>query len=109
MNDKQNPCLTCTRVSDRVNCTYARYDCGVWADWYTKKWEAARRDAFRASVVCEEDKSAISVGGFKYSHPDHIRRFLAHKPCEKCGYEDICVEPCSSLVVWESMKKKAVR
>ena len=108
INTNESPCLTCNRVRDPGNCENKL--CKEWQAWFIARWEAMRVSIFNDAIRCVADPHAITVGGHKYSHPDHVRRFLKHKPCMNCDRpEDLCKEPCALLVVWEAMKEKAVK
>lgn len=37
MNELKNPCLTCTRVQDPINCENKQ--CKVWQKWFLSRWE----------------------------------------------------------------------
>lgn len=100
-----SPCLTCTKQHESEYC--ANHGCLAWSEWFVASWDRLRMEIFRIATQGQIDRDAITVGGFKYSHPDHVRKFLQTKPCDDCEYEeDLCEDPCSTLIVWESMKEK---
>ena len=107
-NAVKSPCLTCTRVKDPRNCENKL--CKDWQNWFVERWDAMRASIYAGTVPLAVDRNAITVGGYQYSHPDHVRQFLRYKPCLTCNCpEDLCKEPCTLLVVWEAMKEKAVK
>lgn len=44
--------------------------------------------------------SKKSAGKFRYEHPDIVRRYLAHSPCEKCKHNKTCDTPCDAYLNW---------
>lgn len=107
-NAVKSPCLTCTRVKNPSNCENKL--CNDWQNWFIERWDEMRASIYSEAMPLVVDRSAIMVGGYKYSHPDYVRRFLQHKPCLNCDCPaELCKEPCAMLVVWEAMKEKAVK
>ena len=108
-NKNESPCISCTRVADASKCEYKR--CLDWQEWFVNRWDSVRNDVRRKTAQkCFVESDTISVGGYKYTHPNHIRRFLQNKPCDDCDYKDgPCEEPCTVLVLWETMKKKVTK
>lgn len=107
-NRKKSPCLTCTKVVDPQSCEIKQ--CGDWRAWFVTRWDTLTDDICKMKNNRYVESDTITVGGNKYAHPNHIRRFLQNKPCDSCDYTDgQCEFPCSTLVLWETMKEKTVR
>ena len=110
VNDRsrERPCLECTRVVNPANCENKQ--CKEWQNWFIARWDAMRASLYASAAPLTVERDAITVGGYKYSHPDYVRKFLKDKPCLTCNCPaDLCKEPCTLLVVWEAMKEKAVK
>lgn len=106
--NNKSPCITCTRVADPENC--AMFGCHAWRAWFIHRWNSMRASVFSDAQQYSVDSNAISVGGYKYSHPDHVRQFLKHKLCLDCDCPvDLCKKPCAILMEWEAMKERAVK
>lgn len=106
--NKASPCLTCKKTKRPSICT--GQDCEEWKAWFVERWENTTAALCRYAVPYKVERGAIFVGGYRYSHPDTIRRFLANNPCEKCDIpESLCRHSCGILKRWEEMKEKAVK
>lgn len=101
----ERPCLHCERVRDPRNCENKQ--CNEWRTWFIDRWESVRKGAMQTYGSRGIPKTAISVGGVRYHHPDSIRRFLEKDPCLQCPWrENLCKEPCATKVLWLSEKEK---
>lgn len=104
--EKQSPCLTCSRVRDPDNCENKL--CKDWQAWFIDRWEAMRANVF-AQVRQQKAvaQGAISVGGYQYSHPDHVRSYLQKDPCGECVCpKDMCDTPCAVRKAWDAAHSK---
>lgn len=49
----------------------------------------------------------ISVGGYSYAHPDHIREFIKEDPCRKCACpKGLCDAPCTARQYWNEQQER---
>ena len=107
-DSKLSPCLTCSRVRDPINCENKL--CKDWQAWFIERWETMRAAVF-AEVRQKKavEHGAISVGGYQYSHPDHVKAYLRKDPCRECICpKDLCVTPCAVRKAWDDMRSKEV-
>ena len=103
---KSSPCLTCSRVRDPINCENKL--CKDWQAWFIARWEEMRANVFaQVRQQKAEEHGAISVGGYQYSHPDHVRSYLLADPCRDCICpKDLCDTPCAVRKAWDDMHNK---
>ena len=74
----KSPCETCVIVRDPKNCENKL--CQSWQQWFIDRWEALRRQ-YRQEAEIEH----FTVGGFRYYHPNAIRRFLEKEAADGLG------------------------
>lgn len=82
-----NPCDTCPSCTDPHGC---------------EKW--IKRYLYRQKQINAYPLRAYKVEGtkekFRYEHPDIIRRYLKHSPCDGCKRELTCQAPCGAYWRW---------
>ena len=84
----KSPCETCTR--GEYGCT----GCDPWRQYYGQKLYQPR---------------VASSTKFCYSHPDEVRRFLKHSPCEDCQVKNSCDIPCAAYLQWWDARMEYAR
>lgn len=92
------PCETCSR--SEYGCT----GCEMWREHYHRR--QAQINAYARSVC--QPKMDISAK-FRYAHPDEVRRYLRHNPCEDCQCRYFCNTPCDAYLQWWDMRMKWIR
>ena len=93
------PCRNCTRVRNPVACD--NKECQVWRQWFVERWDQMRTYPRRA--MDQTAPVGIRIGGEFYPHPDHIRQYLRHDPCQGCKCpEELCKAPCRFKINWEN-------
>jgi len=106
-NDKPtarpSPCNTCKCVAYPRRCE--NKECQAWREWWIERWEQIRSCAQARLNMAPTETPARDK--FQYDTPDHIRRYLQEKPCEKCQVpKDLCHGVCRSLRRWEEYRKE---
>lgn len=84
-----NPCDTCNHCVKPTGCD-------KWKTRYRyrqKQINAFAKMQGRPKIKKDDSK-------FRYEHPDIIRRYLKHGPCEGCKIKDDCDTPCSAYWSW---------
>lgn len=99
----KSPCETCTR--SEYGCT----GCDPWRQYYGQK--QSRINAYARQLYQPRVASSTK---FCYAHPDEVRRYLRHSPCESCQANNICDTPCAAYLRWwdarmEYMRRKYVK
>ena len=99
-----SPCLRCTRVKDPRSCE--NKNCQVWQRWFINRWDLLRGQPLQAKEQEVLMPVGISVGGTRYAHPNHTRKYLQNDPCKACRCpKDLCTTPCPSRRAWEESRK----
>ena len=100
---RPSPCETCTSVVVPRRCD--NKECPVWRAWWLERWEQIRSCVrARLNMPPVEDPAKDK---FQYDTPEHVRRYLKEKPCEKCQVpKDLCHGACRSLRRWEEFRKE---
>lgn len=88
-----NPCDTCIR------CVNLR-GCDRWLTRY--RYRQKQINAFAEQLM--RPKTKIDNSKFRYEHPDVVRRYLKHGPCEQCKVKDLCDTPCAAYWNWWDAK-----
>lgn len=84
-----SPCEKCNR--DEYGCA----GCEAWRTQYLRRQKQINAYARK---ICQP-KVVISAK-FCYQHPDDVRRYLQHSPCEGCKSNEICDCPCAAYLQW---------
>ena len=94
------PCDKCeTKCGDATSDRSKKCnDYGTWVKWW---WHEYKRRLFHISPTRKSEK-------FCYEHPDIVRNYLKHSPCEKCGATD-CDTPCSIYLRWYDARIEMAR
>lgn len=91
-------CETCSR--DEYGCA----GCSRWRQQYLHRQKlinACARSIYQPKVIVPTK--------FCYSHPDAVRRFLRHSPCEDCQVKNSCNIPCAAYLQWWDARMEYIR
>lgn len=92
MRDYPNPCDTCEKSKKCPGCI----------DWEIRyKYRQKLINAWAKKSV---QPVLIQKQKFAYSHPDDVREFLRHSPCESCKAEKMCEIPCKTYWKWWDLR-----
>lgn len=83
-----SPCDSCPRC-------FATNGCDAWRIRY--RYRQRQINAY-ARKICQPQP--VEVKAFCYAHPDEVRRYLQHSPCEGCKVNKICDTPCAAYLQW---------
>lgn len=94
-----SPCLSCTRVRDPQNCENKL--CKDWQAWFIDRWETMREHVRLEMEQTTTVELGVPLGGERYPHPDVIREYLDHDPCDRCPCQKgACHKPCPARIAW---------
>ena len=94
-----SPCLECTRVRDPQNCENKL--CKDWQAWFIDRWETMREHVREEMEQVTAVEIGVPLGGERYPHPDVMREYLDHDPCDRCPCpKDVCHKPCPARIAW---------
>ena len=95
-----NPCDICT--VPKGSCP--GIDCSRWRTRYLYRQKQINAYAKRmyGTLVKKED-------AFCYEHPDIVRDWLKHDPCEQCRCRSFCKGDCEVRTVWLNLNLDGAR
>ena len=94
-----SPCKTCRLVNNAFACD--NINCSRWQSWWKNEWERTRL-LFRAAMDAPAPNNPFA---FQYDTPEHVRRYMAEDPCEKCKIpKNFCGASCMSKKRWIEAK-----
>lgn len=108
MSNYPNPCDKC---AEREMC---KTGCAEWKKRFNTVWKQfnsyERRALAKAMKENElaEERAKIVRNKFCYEHPDIVRNYLKHGPCEMCKANDTCDIPCFAYMRWWYAKVKMI-
>lgn len=88
------PCDACPK-----NDECKRMNCEKWRIWFLWSWKRTRHMLLKP----KQQRDA-----WRYPHPDEVRRFAEHSPCEKCEREK-CNKPCLWYFDWYNARMEIAR
>ena len=100
MTDYPHPCDTCEEAATCVRGN----GCDKWRIRYLY-----RQKQINAHARARTTKSLATQKAFAYEHPDLVRRYITHGPCEKCKAAKVCDTPCPAYLRWWDARMEIAR
>ena len=98
-----NPCDSCEKEGT-TSCNFR--SCADYHMFMNTMWKRYRAYPLR-KIHAERQKAE---GRFlRYEHPDVVRQYLTHSPCEGCQFELLCDVPCGAYCCWWDARMEAMR
>ena len=101
MNHYPNPCDIC----QKGNICTMRYGCEEWRIRYL--YRQKQINAYSRKLMRPKTTEYRKV--FAYEHPDIIRKYLEHSPCEGCKEVEVCDTPCPAYLHWWNARMEIAR
>ena len=102
------PCLYCGRVRDPKNCENKL--CKDWQAWFISRWDAMRLQIRQEMEHSGASQAGVPLGGERYPHPDAVREYLDHDPCDRCPCPNgLCQRSCPAKAAWQEKVRGVVR
>lgn len=98
-----SPCLSCDKEYCKKN-GFSYKQCAQWLTWFRWWWKRFRSAAGVIMVEVPDNPNK-----FRYSHPDHVKRYLQVSPCAACSVDLNCDKPCRAYLRWYDARMEIVR